>query len=490
MPKSLPARWLHPGPGGLLLGVLALVGLFGLGGLAGAKSRPNVLLVVVDDLNDWITVLDEKAPIRTPNLERLAQRGVTFTRAYCASPACNPSRAAVFTGRRPSTTGVYSNQADWRGAQPGAVTLMQHFMRQGYRVEGAGKIFHHQWGGAFHDKASFHDFQPMPDPPDAPMPGSKLNGLAWYGSANTDWGPRPGDQSETVDARTVDYCVARLKEKPAEGPPWFLAAGIFRPHMPFFAPKRYFDAYPRADVVMPLVKTDDRADLPAGATALLAPTNWFFEGMMRAESERPGTWGDAVRAYQACATFADAQIGRLLDALDASPHRGNTIVMLWSDNAYHLGEKQHWEKFALWEKTTHVPYIIVAPGLARAGARCQRPVDLMSVYPTLVELCSLPTRADLDGVSVAPLLADPEASWDRPALMTYLRGNHAVRTARWRYIRYADGTEELYDDQADPNEWTNLAGNPDFRDVLEQHRSWLPKTDAKPVRSLKRPRSR
>jgi len=448
------------------------------------EARPNVLFIAVDDLNDWITLLDPKAPIRTPNLTRLAERGVVFTRAYCASAACNPSRVALLTGKRPSTTGVYGNKADWRGAMPDAVTLMQHFMAHGYRVEGAGKVFHHHWGGAFHDPKSFHRFQMMPDPPDAPMPTAKLNGLAWYGSPNTDWGTWPGDEAEHVDVRTVDFCVARLHEPRDNGQPLFLAAGIFRPHMPFFAPERYFAEYPTDEVVMPKTKDDDLDDIPSGGQRLLAAKKWFFEGMMKAERESPGTWREAVRGYQACATFADAQIGRLLDALDAGPSRDNTIVVLWSDHGYHLGEKRHWEKFALWEKTTHVPYVIVAPGVAKAGGRCDRPVDLTSVYPTLIELCRLAPRHDLDGESLVPLLRDPQAEWEPPAVMTYRRGNHAVRTARWRYIRYADGTEELYDHDADPHEWNNLADDPEHASVVRDHRRWLPSIDAEPVPDL------
>jgi arylsulfatase A-like enzyme len=472
---------------------------------AGA-ARPDVLFIAVDDLNDWITLLDCGAPIRTPQLERLARRGVLFTRAYSASAACNPSRVAVLTGRRPSTTGVYGNRSDWRAALPDAVTLMQHFRKAGYRVEGAGKIFHHALGGRFHDAASFDDFQMMPDPPDRPMPKTKLNGLGWYGSPNTDWGPWPHDEARAIDVRTVDYCVARLKEKrtgsssrssgnqgktdETDDRPLFLAAGIFRPHMPFFAPQPYFDLYPTAEVVMPVMKDDDLADIPTGGRALLKPKKWFFAGMMKAERQQPGTWRDAVRGYQACATFADAQIGRLLDALDACGRSRRTVIVLWADHGYHLGEKRHWEKFALWEKTTHVPFLIVAPGVAREGERCERPVDLMSIYPTLIELCKLKPRDDLDGVSIVPLLKNPRAGWSRPALTTYLRGNHAVRSERWRYIRYADGSEELYDHTGDPHEWNNLASDPDHSEVIATHRKWLPEKNAPQVRDMKISRSR
>lgn len=451
---------------------------------AANESNPDVLFIAVDDLNDWIDLLDANAPIRTPNLRRLAARGVNFTRAYCASPACNPSRAAVLLGLRPSSTGVYGNKSDWRGAVPNAVTLPRYFINHGYRVEGCGKIFHHHLGGAFHDDDSFHDFTHLTNPPDAPMPPEKLNGLPGYGTANTDWGAWPPDPANHVDVRTVDDALARLKQ-PREKP-LFLAVGIFRPHMPYFAPEAAFAEYPADSVVMPPIQPDDRTDLPTGALALLKLKALFFRGMMRAEKNRPGTWSQAVGAYQACATFADAQIGRLLDALDETGRVDRTIVVLWSDHGYHLGEKEHWEKFALWETTTHVPLIVVAPGVTKESSVCDTPVSLLDIYPTLVELAGLPSNTACDGTSLVPLLRDPTRRQNRVALMTYQRGNHAVRSRRWRYIRYADGTEELYDHGNDPYEWTNLAAEPDLAHVLNRHRRELPRREMPAVPDLTR----
>ncbi len=357
-------------------------------------------------------------------------------------------------------------------------------MAHGYEVAGVGKIFHHHLGGAFHDDASFADFQPMPNPPDAPMPPDKLNRLPDYGSPNTDWGAWPPREEDAVDHKTANYAIDFLSRE--HDRPFFLAVGIFRPHMPFFVPQRFFDEYPEGNVAMPTILADDWGDLPAGARALLAPKLWFFRGMREAEQEIPGSWRSAVRAYQASATFADAQIGRVMGALDASGHAGNTIIVLWSDHGYHLGEKDHWEKFALWEKTTHVPYIVVAPGVTKAGAVCSRPVDLMSVYPTLIELCGLTPKPELDGESLVPLLVNPEAEWKLPALTTYMRANHAVRTDRWRYIRYVHGTEELYDHSADPNEWRNVAGVEEHRSVKTELARWLPVRNAEPAPPLKR----
>tara|TARA_R110002049_G_scaffold4601_5_gene32290 strand:+ start:410755 stop:412080 length:1326 start_codon:yes stop_codon:yes gene_type:complete len=434
-------------------------------------------------MNDWISLLDDKAPIRTPNLERLAQRGMVFTRAYCASPACNPSRAATLTGLRPSTTGVYANKSDWRGAVPNRKTIMQQFMAAGYDVRGAGKIFHHQLDGAFHDDDSFDDFQPMRP---QTYPEKKLNDAPEYGSLNTDWGAWPERAVDAIDFHTASYCVKALGQ-PVSDRPQFLACGIYKPHSPFFAPASYHEPY--QDIGLPVRLADDWIDLPTGASALMRSKQWFWQGMMNVQQRHSGAYQDFVRAYAACAAFADAQIGRVLDALDNSPRRDNTVVVLWSDHGFHLGEKNHIEKFALWEKSNHIPFIVVAPGITSADSRCEQPIDMTVLYPTLLELCGLPTDPNCDGQSVVPLLRDPTSEWQTPALMTYMRGNHAVRSHRWRYIRYADDSEELYDHTVDPNEWNNLAGDESFAGVIASHRQWLPRREAKQVPDLKPKRS-
>ncbi len=442
-------------------------------------TRPDVIFIIADDMSDWIRVLDDDAPIPTPNLTRLARRGVVFTQAHAASPACNPSRTALLTGVPPAASGVYGNAADWRAALPDAVTLPQAFMRAGYRVEGAGKVFHHHLAGAFHDAASFHDFLPMPWPPDAPMPLSKLNGLPAFGSRNSDWGAWPAREADAVDVRTVDWCIDHLPT--ADEKPLFLACGLFRPHMPFFVPASRLDRHPANATVMPERLEHDLDDVPpAGLRLRAAEAGTFWQGLMEAEQERPGSWREAVRCYQAAVEFADAEIGRLLDALEASPRGRAGIIVFCSDNGYQLGEKDCWEKFTLWEKATRVPLIVVAPGVARAGEVCARPMTLLDVFPTLVELCGLDPAMpqSLAGESLVPLLESPASPRNRPAVMTYLRGNHAVRSDRWRYIRYADGDEELYDHSVDPAEHANLAADPTLADVVREHRRWLPTYDA------------
>lgn len=454
---------------------------------ASPPSHPDVLFIISDDMSDWIQLLDRANPIATPNLDRLARRGVLFSRAYAASPACNPSRTAMLTGRAPSTTGVYGNASDWRGAMPDAVTLPQAFMRAGYRVEGAGKVFHHHLAGAFHDAASFNEFLPMPWPPDAPMPGTKLNGLPDFGTANTDWGPWPGKEGDALDVRSVDWCIERLRR--TNTAPLFLACGLFRPHMPFFVPQRWLDRYPTNQTVMPALVEHDLDDVPPAGRALqAAEAGKFWKGMMESEKLHPGSYREAVRCYQAAATFADGQIGRLLDALDAGPRGQSTIIVFCSDNGYQLGEKECWEKFTLWDKACHIPLIIVAPGVTPAGVKCARAVSLLDLYPTLVELCSLTTNAPvstLEGRSLTPLLHAPDTKWEYPAVMTYLRGNHAVCTERWRYIRYANGDEELCDHANDPGEHKNLAGDPALAKVIAELRQWLPKDNAPGVPDMK-----
>lgn len=444
------------------------------------RAPQNVLLIMVDDLNDWIELLDSDAPIKTPNLKRLAKRGMLFTKAYCASPACNPSRVAMLTGMRPTTTGVYGNKSDWRGALPKRRTLMQQFMDDGYDVQGAGKIFHHHLDGAFHDDDSFHDFQPMKP---QRYPPKKLNRAPEYGSRNTDWGRWPAKAEDSIDFHTANYCIEALSKRSSKKP-LFLACGIFKPHSPFFAPEPFHKPY--RDVPLPMRKADDWKDLPSGARKLMKSKQWFWKGMTKVDQRIEGSYHNFIRSYAACASFADAQIGRVLDALDKSPQRGNTIVILLSDHGFHLGEKDHIEKFALWEKANHIPFIVVAPGVTRPGSRCDRPVDMMVLYPTLLDLCGLRPDNKCDGVSIVPLLRKPKAKWDRPALMTYLRGNHAVRSDRWRYVRYADRSEELYDHDSDPHEWKNLAGDRQFAAVIKEHRKWLPAKEAKQVRDLKK----
>ncbi len=435
-------------------------------------QHPHVLFIAIDDLNDWIGCLGGHPDCRTPNIDRLAGRSVLFTRAYCAAPACNPSRAALLTGIRPSTSGVYLNSQPWRPALPTAVTLPQHFSAHGYRAIGGGKIFH----GGFDDPASWQSyFKKRGDP--AP-PNRPLNGIA--NTAHFDWGPLAVDDREMDDHRVVDWAISELSQEPKQ--PTFLACGIFRPHLPWFVPQKYFDQFPLESITLPQFREDDLADIPAAGVKMANP------GGDHRKVVASDNWRRAVQGYLASIAFADAQVGRLLSALEHGPMSDNTIVVLWGDHGWHLGEKSHWRKFALWDEAARVPLMISGPAVDRPGV-CGRTVSLLDVYPTLADLCHLPVGDHLEGRSLRPLLDNPQAAWDRPVLTTHGRNNHTIRSERWRYIRYADGSEELYDHQQDPQEWTNLAPRDELAKIRRELAAWLPKTNA-PNAASSRPRKK
>ncbi len=435
------------------------------------KERPNVLFLAIDDLNDWTGFLGGYPGTNTPNLDRLAARGVKFTRAYCAAPACNPSRTALLTGLHPSTSGVYLNSQPWRAVLPDAVTLPQHFLAAGYRVEGGGKIFH----GGFNDLASWQRYYKQPgDPKPEALPANGIPNTAQF-----DWGPVKQTDEAMGDYQVVSWAQEFLAEKQEK--PFFLAVGLYRPHLPWYVPQKYFEQFPLGDIRRPEVPDDDLDDVPEAGRRMARP-----DGDHRKVVEHK-QWEAAIQGYLASIAFADAQVGRLLDALDNSPHAKNTIIVMWGDHGWHLGEKHHWRKFSLWEEATRVPLIIAHPGMS-SGQTCERTVNLLDLYPTLIELCGLEPKK-LDGQSLAPLVANTKAAWDRPTLTTHGRNNHAVRSERWRYIRYADGSEELYDHDQDPQEWRNLAGDPKFRNVMAELARWLPANNAPDAPSAERPAS-
>ena len=464
-------------------------GLFAAGGLsrlaaaqAGAAKpgRPNVLFIAVDDLNDWIGCLGGHPDVKTPNLDRLAARGVLFERAYCSAPACNPSRASLLTGILPSTSGVYQNNQPWRPAMPNAITLPQHFRANGYYVAGRGKIFHHGRGNRyFCEKSWEHYIRKGGDPVPAQRP---VNGIPR--TAHFDWGPLDVSDEDMDDAKVAAWASEFLGK--SHDRPFLLTVGFFRPHLPWYVPKKYFDMYPPDKIALPNVNEHDLDDVPPMGRRMARP-----EGDHKKVLEH-GQWRKAVQGYLASISFVDAQIGRVLDALERSQYAQNTITLLWGDHGWHLGEKLHWRKFALWEEATHAPLMFAAPGVTQAKGRCARTVSFLDIYPTLVDLCGLSANPALEGVSLRPLLANPKASWGRPALTTHGLGNHSVRSERWRYIRYKDGSEELYDEASDPLEWTNLAGQPEHDAAKQELAKWLPKVNAKnaPFEPRKKKRGR
>ncbi len=442
-----------------------------------SKDKPDVLFIALDDMNDWTTLFDEDNPIQTPNLKRLAARGTFFSKAYCVVPACNPSRTAILTGFAPTTSGVYYNKVDWQHQLPDAVTLPQHFRDSGYTAIGGGKIFHHgRTGGDREDRPSFDQFFPLrlhANKPDKNYNGysdpKKVQGLA---KTSWDWGEH--DVVKQTDEYTVEFINKVMLDYPKDKP-LFLAAGIFRPHLPFWAPSSTFARYPLETLEVPPRPEWDLNDIPERGIEMAMTERFIWENTILQKPGSPGSLKKMIQSYQAAADYSDEMVGRLLDQLDATGRADNTIIILWSDHGYHLGDKTACVKFTLWEKANHVPFIIVAPGITQPGSVCNRPVSLLDIYPTLIELAGLPEKPELDGQSLVPLLENPDREWERPAIQTNYRGNHAVRTDRWRYIRYEDGTEELYDHRNDPWEWNNLAVNPEYAGVIAEHRKWLPK---------------
>ncbi len=444
-------------------------------------KQPNVFFIAIDDMNDWTTLFDPSNPIKTPNLERLAKRGQFFTNAYCAVAACNPSRTAILTGLKPTTSGVYSNRQEWKKLLPDVVTLPQYFNINGYTTRGGGKIFHHgKTGEDRADNPSFQEFFRLQL--HANYPGTNYNGYRedqegvgplWRPAF--DWGVH--DVEKQTDEYTVEY-VNRVMEEHPVNEPLFLAAGIFRPHLPFWAPPETFERYPLDETRQPPMPENDLDDVPPIGIEMAHTEHFFWLNNTKKPDKSPGSLKRMVQCYQAAADYADEMVGQLLDQLDATGRAENTIIVLWADHGYHLGDKEACVKFTLWEKANRVPFIIVAPGVTKPGTRCDRPVSLVDIYPTLIELAGLPEKSDLDGTSLVPLLKDPEMSWERPAIITMGEGNHAVRSQRWRYIRYKDGIEELYDHDSVPWEWTNLAGDEAYEEVKAEHRLWLPVHEA------------
>ncbi len=437
------------------------------------RTRPNVVLILVDDLNDWVGFLAGHPQVKTPHLDRLAARGMVFANAHCAAPLCGPSRTALLTGRAPTSTGIYDND-HWFRRVPSLrdlVSLPQALQRGGYDTIGVGKLYHtHAEGGQ--PKSDYQQVAERTWVNYGPRPAQRLNyQLSQYWLR--DWGSIPDRDEEQPDFAIASYAVERLGRR--TGTPFFLNVGFFRPHVPFYASPRWMELYPRDAVQVPPDDPDDLRDLPASSRIMIAA---FEPAWVRANGKAP----DIVQAYLACVSFVDGQIGRVLDAIEAGPNRDDTWIILTSDHGFHLGEKDHFGKTTLWERSTRVPLVIAGPGVAR-GATCAQPVSLLDLFPTLTDLTGAEAPPGLDGRSLVPLLRNPNAHWERPVVTTWMPGNHAVRSGHWRYIRYRDGAEELYDHRNDPGERTNLAGDPQHAEVLAEHRRWLPRGEASPARS-------
>jgi arylsulfatase A-like enzyme len=450
-----------------------------------AAPRPNILFIAIDDQNDWIGHLGGHPLVKTPNLDKLASRGTTFLNAHCNSPLCNPSRTSLMLGLRPTTTGVYG-LSPWFRTLPqwrDRVALPQYFAANGYRTAATGKVYHNGTGGPGGGAKSRNPAEPEfqvtapfggvgSKPPHKLVPPTPMGN-----NPLVDWGVWPLDNDDTSkgDYKVASWTIEQLKNAPKDQP-FFLAAGFFLPHVPCYATQKWFDLYPDDDSVLPKILPDDRADTPRFSWYL----HWSLPEPRLKWLQDNHQWRNLVRSYLACTSFMDSQIGRLLTALDEAGLAENTIIVVWGDNGWHLGQKAITGKNTLWDGSTRVPLIFAGPGVTR-GQRCTQPAELLDIYPSLVELCGLPPRTDLEGLSLVPQLKAAATKRERPAITSHNQGNHGIRSERWRYIHYADGTEELYDMQRDPNEWTNLASKPEHAAVIEEQRKWLPKIDVPPA---------
>jgi choline-sulfatase len=458
--------------------VVAVVGL-----LEAAPNRPNVLFLAIDDQNDWIGCLGGHPLVKTPNIDRLAGRGTLFANAHCQAPLCNPSRTSLLLGLRPGTTGIHGLSPWFRDVPQWAshVALPQHFAAQGYRTLSAGKIYHSWRSPAPKGKKAsvaspeFQEAGPAGGP--GPRPPQKLVANTPFGNNPlVDWGvwPLDNDDSTKGDHEVASWAVEKLETLPKDQP-FFLAAGFFLPHVPCYATQKWHDLYPKDASILPLMSEGDRDDTPRASWWIhwkLPEPRWKWVQDQQQEV-------NLVRSYLACTSYMDFEIGRVLDALDRAGHAENTVVVLWSDHGWHLGEKAITGKNTLWQRSTRVPLIFAGPGVT-PGQTCSQPVELLDIYPTLVELCGLPPAPHaLEGLSLKPQLLAASAPRGRPAITSHNQGNYAVVTGEWRYIRYVDGSEELYDLAADPREWKNLAAQ--RPGVCKELRSQIPKIDNGPA---------
>jgi arylsulfatase A-like enzyme len=444
-----------------------LVGLESSAGEKPTRQPMNVLFLVADDMNSWLLEDPDRysGKVLAPNLHRLARGGVNFTRAYTAAPVCSPSRTAFFSGVAPWKSGHYHNTPGASTSEPlhNALSLAGLFKKAGYTTAGFGKITH-GWDQKEHwDIKVGHKRDPAP-------PGAPLTPV---GKGEQDWGPIHLSEEEMNDSTNADAAIAQLQEE--HDKPFFIAFGTFNPHMPWYVPKKYFDMFPLNEVTTPKLLRNDLDDVPARGIELTDGKSGFVDAVLEHDLHE-----EAVQAYLATTAYADAQIGRVLDALDKSPHRDNTIVVFLSDHGFHLAEKHHWQKATLWEEATHCLLMLRVPGVTPAGGVSKRFVSLLDIYPTLAELCGLQPPAYLDGRSLAPLLRNPDADWQSTAItgLTSKGGPWSayisLRNETGRYIRYGADQEEFYDTTEDPHEWTNVIDRLEYASVINNMRTAVP----------------
>ena len=460
-----------------------------------SAERPNVLLISIDDLNDWVGYMGGHPQVKTPNMDKLAKRGVAFLDAHCTSPLCNPSRSSLLSGLREENTGIFNNTQSFDLKK--FELLPHYFAKNGYVTYGSGKIHHQRknnvifqhsinpeqrWSPFQKAKTVLYTKKELPSKgSDNPQhvikkgPGGKSYTLPFnrmpsdrapdkVKGESFDWHAFDLKDNDFGEGIVADWTIKQLK-KHDQSKPFFLGVGFYRPHIPLYAPKKYFDLYPLEEVQLPKYLENDLDDLsPTGKKwALEAVTGGLHSSVLKHNQ-----WKQAVQAYLACVSFVDAQIGKVLNYLDNSPYADNTIIVLFSDHGWQLGEKQHWGKWTGWNNSTSVPFIIIPPG-AKETDNCRQPVSLLDIYPTLIDMVGLPKKK-LDGVSLTNLIKAPKETKDRAVRILFDKGNYALVNSQWRYIRYKEGDEELYNRKNDPHEFHNLAGKEEYKEVLEKMR--------------------
>ncbi|MFT6867538.1 MAG: iduronate 2-sulfatase [Cyclobacteriaceae bacterium] len=441
-------------------------------------KQPNVLFIAVDDLNTWIGCLGGYSNTKTPNIDRLAATGTLFSNAHCQAPLCGPSRASIMTGLRPSTTGIYGMCADdkVRSQNPATRTikfLPEYFRDHGYYSMGIGKLFHeHAPEGVFEESGGrIKGFGPYPEKRIV-WDGYSASDPDKYGRTSTDWGAFPDADSLMPDHQSADWVIDRLNKK--YNKPFFMGLGFIRPHVPLYVPQKWFDMHPLVGIELAPYRSDDLDDIPPvglkiNDLPMMPSTEWAKE---------TGEWPKIIQAYLACVSYVDYELGRVLEALEQSEYADNTVIVLWSDHGYRLGEKGTFAKHALWNPATNAPLIFAGPGVPK-GDIINKPVEMLSIYPTLLELCGLPAYDRNEGKSLVTIMRGENLNEESVAISTFGMNNHAIVTQDYRYIRYEDGGEELYDYSKDPHEWTNEAKNVEYEDLKNILQQKLPVKNAK-----------
>lgn len=433
------------------------------------NDKLNVLFICIDDINNWVGYLGENPQVLTPNIDKFAEESMVFSNAYCSAPVCGPSRTSLLYGIYPHKSGSYGHHEVY---DPKNIPLLANretlpalFRREGYYTAGSGKIFHYGSDG----------FQVYYNPTSDPEPNRAHSDTNTSGDFK--FGPvKPEMESEMIDFKITEWAINQLNQ--SFDSPFFISVGYKKPHLPWIAKESNFEKFNLDSIRLPFILENDMEDLPESgkifARSLFGFNTMDTESDHEFITKQKGLWQRLIRSYLSSINHTDEMIGKLLNALKNSQYKNNTIIVLWGDHGWHLGEKEHWRKMTLWRKGTRTPLIIYAPDNTIKGSRYEDPVSLQDIYPTLVDLCGLNTNQNLDGLSLLPILKEPKLKLNKPVIISHGPGNFAICKENWRFIQYYNGDEELYDIENDPNEFHNLAEIPEFNKIIEDLRLHVP----------------